>query len=578
MPIRTSRFLTGLLLLFGMTALAHATSYKITTFTYPGATSTVASGINNGNVIVGSYIDSAGASHGFRLSGSTFTAINFPGAAQTAVFGINDLGDMVGWYALPGENPGAHGFERHADGTFTTITGPNGIAVGPTGINKAGTIVGSYTNNSNNTHGFILKNGTFTTFDAPEQSGEIPDTSLNGINNLGDFVGQVFTGDNWRGFWVTGSSSDLDFAEALFSTDNQILGIDGHGNVVGCHDNGGAFLISTPESGESSESAESFPTEQPISGLSNACANSINYAGDIVGAIGTPGSTQGFLATPTTAGLSVAISSPVNGSTVANPVHVVASASGPNPIQFMQVWVNGSKVYQAAGSSIDTSLTLPTGSNIRFVVQAVDSTGATAKQVESINVTAGTSETVNISSPEDGSVITGHPATVSNPVRVIASASGSASVSHMEVWVNGSKKFQVSGSSVNTSLTLPQQMNDRLVVEAVNSSGVVVGKTTEIVNVNGTGSSSAMVTITLPVWGLAAADPVHVVGFASGSAAVNHLEVWFNGTKEFQAAGSSVDTSINLPVGDTNFPLTLESVDSSGHVLAKATVIISVVQ
>jgi len=79
-------------------------TYKYTQIDYPGAASTVANGINNGNVIVGTYVDSAGLLHGFRYANGAFTAVNFPNSAQTTALGINDNGDIVGWYTLSNGN------------------------------------------------------------------------------------------------------------------------------------------------------------------------------------------------------------------------------------------------------------------------------------------------------------------------------------------------------------------------------------------------------------------------------------------------------------------------------------------
>jgi len=264
-----------------------AVAYKYANLTFPGATTTSANGINNGNVVVGAYTDSSNASHGYIYSAGTYTAVNYPGAAQTSVLGISDYNDIVGWYMLPGPS-NLHGFRRHA-GTFTSIN-YLGAQFGTVaaGINKGGTIVGSF----DNSEGFIYQNGTYTKFDAPVYANGSPDTQLNGINNLGQFVGQVFSGDNWRGFWVTGS--DLDFLQPLFATDNQVTGINGRGDIVGCHDVSIGFISFAVESGEGSESTERFPRQQSLAG----CASGINYARVVVGNYWLGNAPQAFLGTP----------------------------------------------------------------------------------------------------------------------------------------------------------------------------------------------------------------------------------------------------------------------------------------
>src|SRR5881398_916492 len=56
-------------------------------------------GINNSRTVVGDYNTSDGNSHGFFLSGGTFTEYDVPGALNTAVLGINDPGDFSGTFS-----------------------------------------------------------------------------------------------------------------------------------------------------------------------------------------------------------------------------------------------------------------------------------------------------------------------------------------------------------------------------------------------------------------------------------------------------------------------------------------------
>src|SRR5262245_6972552 len=79
-----------------------AIAYKYATLAFPGAVSTSANGVNNNNVIVGSYLDSASADHGYVYRAGKYRAVDFPEASATEVLGINDNGDIVGVYQLPG--------------------------------------------------------------------------------------------------------------------------------------------------------------------------------------------------------------------------------------------------------------------------------------------------------------------------------------------------------------------------------------------------------------------------------------------------------------------------------------------
>ena len=71
------------------------------TIDFPGASFTVAFGINNRGEIVGNYGFADGTGHGFLLDKGNFTTIDFPGAPATApkgALGINDGGQIVGFY------------------------------------------------------------------------------------------------------------------------------------------------------------------------------------------------------------------------------------------------------------------------------------------------------------------------------------------------------------------------------------------------------------------------------------------------------------------------------------------------
>ncbi len=80
---------------------------QFTTIDIPGATRTVANGINARGDIVGRY-DIAGVGHGFLLSEDELTTIDSPGATLTAATAINPRRDIVGHYrSVDGKE---HGF------------------------------------------------------------------------------------------------------------------------------------------------------------------------------------------------------------------------------------------------------------------------------------------------------------------------------------------------------------------------------------------------------------------------------------------------------------------------------------
>src|SRR5205807_8005790 len=73
-------------------------TYDYASLKYPNAPVTNVNGINNSNVIVGSYYDSQYFVHGFIYRAGKYTAVNFPGATMTEVLGVNDYSDIVGTY------------------------------------------------------------------------------------------------------------------------------------------------------------------------------------------------------------------------------------------------------------------------------------------------------------------------------------------------------------------------------------------------------------------------------------------------------------------------------------------------
>ena len=347
-------------------------AYEYAKIAYPGATLTTVNGLNNSDTIVGSYFDSNDFVHGFVYRQGKFTAVNIAGATATEVLGINDYGDIVGVYQLPGPL-NFHGFLRH-NGAFTTIDSPQ-AQFGTTAfaINRAGTIIGSY----DNAHGFIYSAGKYRTLDAPQLQGEPPNTQLNGINNLGWIAGQVLTGGNWRGFWIIGN--DLDFLEPRGRADNQVTGINGRGDIVGCHDATAGFISFQVENSEGSETSEKYPAQEGLA----SCVTAINFARVVVGNYFTVKQPYGFLGVPA---LTLQVASPVNHSVHTNPVHIVASASGNNPMAQIQIWANYKKVFQVKGGELDANVRLPVGTNVRVAIYAIDSKGATTKVVDTVAV------------------------------------------------------------------------------------------------------------------------------------------------------------------------------------------------
>jgi len=70
----------------------------------PGATSTIAQGINDNGDVTGAYIDSGKVQHGFLFNGSTYTTLDVPEHTSPDAWSINDKG-LIAIFAV---NSGSH--------------------------------------------------------------------------------------------------------------------------------------------------------------------------------------------------------------------------------------------------------------------------------------------------------------------------------------------------------------------------------------------------------------------------------------------------------------------------------------
>jgi hypothetical protein len=180
----------------------------------------------------------------------------------------------------------------------------------------------------------------------------------------------------------------------------------------------------------------------------------------------TSPSSGGGCPTPATS-TAVSICAPTSGSTVSAPVHV--SAAGGSSVTFMEVWVDGSKLFQNSGNHVETDLPLANGSHTMTVFGRNGSVVGKA----SVSFTVGSGGTTCAQpSSSTGTVICApaNGATVSSPVTI--QARGGANVTFMEAWVDGTKRAQGSGNSIFTSVSLAAGSH-KLTVYSKNGTGVL---------------------------------------------------------------------------------------------------------
>ena len=271
--------------------LAARAQYAVTTVTDPTGTNFInLLGINTAGTIAG--FDNAATNQGFTLTlPNSFTAENFPGAASTMVTGINAAGSTSGIYVDGAMN--THGF-TDTGGTFTTVDNPLSIVFNQAlGINNANTTVGYYAPTpagDTNQIAYSQSHGVFTDINHLLPSNV--NSQAVGINNTGEIVGFYQpTGTTSIGFLdITGTITPLDPFSSAFT---QALGVNDSGEIVGFYtdgadvqhgyiDNGGVFTSFDPN------------------GSVSTTINGLNDLGQIVGFYtDDEDNVIGFEATPT---------------------------------------------------------------------------------------------------------------------------------------------------------------------------------------------------------------------------------------------------------------------------------------
>ena len=201
------------------------TNGVVTTIPNPFEGNVLPTGINNVNQIVG-YQDGGG----FLDTNGVFMSIEFPGSYDNGLpttfpGGINDLGQIVGTYH-PSPIQEVQGF-LDSNGVYTTISVPGSSFTTLNGINNTGQIIGQSHFGS-----FVKTNDTFTTIQVP---GSTTTVAL-GINNSGEIVG-YYQRVGATGFLETHGFLDIGGVISTFdvpgSADTELHGINDTGEIVG---------------------------------------------------------------------------------------------------------------------------------------------------------------------------------------------------------------------------------------------------------------------------------------------------------------------------------------------------------
>jgi uncharacterized membrane protein len=189
----------------------------------PGAPRTIASGVNNAGVVVGSY-QSGDYFVGFRWYQGTLQTIAIPGNYQTELHGINNVGQIVGGYFAEDDPSHTHGL-IYDSGVFTTLDFPGASQTLLYGINDSGQIVGFFVNGATS-GGFLYSGGTFSTI-----IDVMPVTISLGLNNNTQIVGTDSDTIGW--IYIDGSFSYIPIPGGTNTFLQDAFGINNDGTIVG---------------------------------------------------------------------------------------------------------------------------------------------------------------------------------------------------------------------------------------------------------------------------------------------------------------------------------------------------------
>lgn len=147
----------------------------------PSGGGTTAYGINDSGDVVGSFIGDGGQ-HGFLYNGSTFEQLDVPGASATLAIGINNGGE-ISLTAFNSSSIASGATLRN--GHYKTLNVPNMTNTEALAINVHGWINLIGQDSSGAWHGFLYKGGAFTEYNVTNAT----NTFGYGLNDAGKLTG-----------------------------------------------------------------------------------------------------------------------------------------------------------------------------------------------------------------------------------------------------------------------------------------------------------------------------------------------------------------------------------------------------
>jgi hypothetical protein len=164
---------------------------KFTAVNFPKSSGTQATGINDKGEVVGLYLDSGLASHGFSKIGNKYTSIDVKGDTNTVAWGVNNAG-QISVYAT--NSAGAFDSFILTGKKFKNINNPNGGKGSAQGtivhaLDNKGDVDGTYFDASSNEKGWLRHAGKY--YDVVDPGGT---TRADGLNDKLEIVGRYGAG------------------------------------------------------------------------------------------------------------------------------------------------------------------------------------------------------------------------------------------------------------------------------------------------------------------------------------------------------------------------------------------------
>jgi len=260
---------------------------------------------------------------------------------------------------------------------------------------------------------------------------------------------------------------------------------------------------------------------------------------------------------------------PADGSTTVHPPRLIASVRGETqPVNRIEIWVDGHKQTQVFNDKLNTTLSLSQAPHTVEIV-AVDATGAFLKARRSFTVGGGTangcsspaSPGVHVCSPQPGGPY-------NSPVRFVATGTGaSGSVQTMELRVDGQTLRTEQGDQLDALLNLTPGFHEAIIVET-DSAGASIKSSPVDFGINDpqsgcpTPATFPSVHFCDPVDGGTYGNSVPITASANVPN-LTLLRLYINDQLEFETTLSSLSRNLSGP--PEQLRLVVVAYDSSGH-------------